>query len=128
MNAWLFGSFGALGLLLAAIGIYGVISYSVSRRTREMGIRLALGASPARLQWLVVGQTFAPVLTGMVAGLAASLALSRFVANLLYEVQPRDVPTYGLVCLVLCASALVAAYLPARRASAVDPIQTLHVQ
>lgn len=128
LNAWLFGSFGALGLLLAAIGIYGVISYSVARRTREMGIRLALGASPGRLRWFVIAQTFMPVLAGLAAGVAASLALSRFVASLLYEVQPRDVPTYAFVCLVLCGTALAAAYLPARRASEVDPMTALHAE
>lgn len=125
LNAWLFGSFGALGLLLAATGIYGVISYAVARRTREMGVRLALGATPARVRRLVIGQTMVPVALGLASGFAASLALSRYLASLLYEVTPRDTATYLVAGVILLAAALAAAYVPARRASRVDPMLAL---
>jgi predicted permease len=128
LNAWLFGSFGVLGLLLAATGIYGVISYAVAQRTREMGVRLALGARPGQLMRLVVTQLSAPVLTGLGVGLAVSVGLSRYVASLLYEVPPRHAPTYILACAVLLGSALAAAYLPARRASRVDPMIALRAE
>ncbi len=128
LNAWLFGSFGVMGLLLAATGIYGVISYAVAQRTRELGVRLALGASPSRVRRLVVRQSVVPVAAGLVAGLGASLALSRYVASLLYEVAPRDLTTYVIVSAVLGASGLLAAYLPARRASRIDPMIALRAE
>ena len=128
LNAWLFGSFGVLGLLLAATGIYGVISYAVARRTREMGVRLALGATPARVRRLVIGQTLVPVAVGLAAGFAASLALSRYIASLLYEVTARDMTTYLIAGVILLAAALAAAYLPARRASQVDPMLALRAE
>ena len=90
LNAWLFGAFGVLGLLLTAIGIGGVISYAVARRTREIGVRLALGATPSQVRGLVVRTSLAPVAAGLVAGLAVALGLSRYAASLLYEVTPRD--------------------------------------
>ena len=128
LNAWLFGSFGVLGLLLAATGIYGVISYAVARRTREMGVRLALGATPARVRRLVIGQTLVPVTMGLAAGFAASLALGRYVASLLYEVTARDITTYLVAGAILLIAALAAAYLPARRASRVDPMLALRAE
>ena len=128
LNAWLFGSFGVLGLLLAATGIYGVISYAVARRTREMGVRLALGATPARVRRLVIGQTLVPVATGLAVGFGVALALSRYVASLLYEVTARDVTTYLVAGAILLAAALAAAYLPARRASQVDPMLALRAE
>jgi predicted permease len=128
LNAWLFGSFGVLGLLLAATGIYGVISYAVARRTREMGVRLALGATPARVRRLVIGQTLVPVTIGLALGFAASLALSRYVASLLYEVTARDTVTYLVAGAILLTAALAAAYLPARRASTVDPMLALRAE
>ncbi len=128
LNAWLFGSFGVLGLLLAATGIYGVISYAVARRTREMGVRLALGATPSRVRRLVIGQTMVPVAVGLAAGFGASLALSRYLSSLLYEVTPRDTVTYLAAGVILLAAALAAAYLPARRASRVDPMLALRAE
>jgi putative ABC transport system permease protein len=125
LNAWLFGSFGLLGLLLAATGIYGVISYAVAQRMREMGVRLALGARPGQLKQLVITQMSIPVLTGLAAGLAISGGLSRYISSLLYETSARDLPTYAVVCAVLVSAALAAAYLPARRASQVDPMIAL---
>jgi len=128
LNAWIFGSFGAVGLLLAAIGIGSVVSYSVARRTREMGLRIALGARPADVRLLVVRESMVPVVIGLAAGIAASLALGRFVTGLLFEIEPRDVSTYLLVCVVLAASALAAALLPARRAARVNPIVALRAE
>jgi putative ABC transport system permease protein len=128
LNAWLFGSFGVLGLLLASIGIASVVSYSVARRTREMGLRIALGARPGDVRALVVRESMAPVLAGLVLGIAASLTLSRFVESLLFAVEPRDVWTYAGVCLVLVTAAIVAAGLPARRASRVDPLIALRAE
>ena len=128
LNAWLFGSFGVLGLLLASIGIASVVSYSVARRTREMGLRIALGARPGDVRALVVRESMAPVLAGLVLGIAASLTLSRFVESLLFGVQPRDLWTYAGVCLVLVGTAIIAAGLPARRASRVDPLIALRAE
>jgi putative ABC transport system permease protein len=125
LNAWLFGSFGVLGLLLAAIGIGSVVSYSVARRTREMGVRLALGARPFDVQRLVVQESMKPVLAGLTAGVGAALMLSRLVATLLFEVQPRDVATYVGVCVLLATAAVIAAVLPARRAARVNPLVAL---
>jgi predicted permease len=125
LNTFLFGSFGVVGLLLTAIGIASVISYSVARRTREIGVRLALGATPSIVRRLVVADSLSPVFAGMIAGLAVALGLSRFLASLLYEVTPRDGWTYTTVCLVLASTALAAAYLPARRAARIDPMLAL---
>jgi predicted permease len=125
LNAWLFGSFGVLGLLLAAIGIGSVVSYSVARRTREIGVRMALGAQPADVRRLVVREAMIPVIGGLVAGVGAALALGRFVESLLFDIQPRDAWTYLIVCLMLTLAAFVAAILPARRAARVDPLIAL---
>lgn len=128
LHAYLFGAFGLVALLLAGIGIYSVIAYGVAQRTREIGVRLALGDSPAGVRRLIIAQSFVPVCAGLVAGLAAALGLSRFLATLLYEVQPRDMTTYAVVYVALCATALAAAYIPARRASRVDPIVALRAE
>jgi putative ABC transport system permease protein len=119
--ALLTGSFAALALLLAAVGIYGVVSYSVTRRTSEIGIRLALGADPSHILRLVVGRGLALAGGGIVLGLVVALALSRLVSALLFQVSPMDPPTFSLTPVLLAATALVACYLPARRAMGVDP-------
>jgi predicted permease len=128
LNAWLFGSFGVVGLLLAVVGIGSVVSYSVSRRTREMGLRLALGARPQDVGLLVVRESMVPVLAGLIVGLGAAMALSRFVDAFLFEVAPRDVWTYVIVCVVLAVAAALAAVLPARRAARVDPLVALRAE
>jgi putative ABC transport system permease protein len=124
----LLGLFGGLALLLAAVGIYGVISYAVSLRTREMGIRLALGAQPSDLLGMVLRQGLALVGAGLAIGAVASFGLTQFMASLLYEVRPTDLATSVIVAIVLACVALAAAYLPARRAMRIDPIVALRYE
>ncbi len=123
--ATLSGFFGGLALLLTALGLYGVITYSVQRRTREIGIRLSLGARGEAVVWMVLRDSLVPVAVGAVAGLLASLWLSRFVARQLFGVAPVDAATMAAAAVFLALIAAVAAYLPARRASRVDPMIAL---
>ncbi|MGA2150104.1 MAG: ABC transporter permease [Bryobacteraceae bacterium] len=120
--------FAAAALLLAAVGIYGVMSYAVTRRVHELGIRAALGASRGELVGLVLRQGMKLAAIGMAAGLAAALALTRFMANLLYGVRPADPLTLLAVTLLLGAIALLACYIPARRATVVDPVIALRCE
>jgi predicted permease len=117
--------FGLLALLLACIGLYGVMAYDVARRTREIGVRMALGASARRVVWMTLGETLRLAGIGVVIGLGASLAATRWVKSLLFGLQPHDPLTIGLAVLVLLAVAAVAGYLPARRAARVDPMVAL---
>ena len=117
--------FGSLALVLAAIGIYGVLSYSVGRRTREIGVRVALGASRGDVARLVLREGLLMTTAGVVLGLAAALVLSRFMESVLFEVKPADPATYALVAAILIAVAVVATLVPARRATAVDPLVAL---
>jgi putative ABC transport system permease protein len=110
------------------IGIYGVMAYSVSQRTRELGIRMALGASRADVLRLVVVQAARLTLVGVVTGLAASIAASRLIASLLYGVSPTDIVTFVAVPVLLAASALAASYLPALRATRIDPMVALRYE
>jgi predicted permease len=121
-------AFGVLALVLAAIGIYGVLSYSVSRRTREIGIRVALGATQREVSRLVIREGLAMTGIGVAIGLGAALILSRFLRSLLYEVRPADPLTYVAVAVTLMTVALLATWRPARRASAVDPITALRTE
>ncbi|HUE02957.1 MAG TPA: ABC transporter permease [Bryobacteraceae bacterium] len=121
----LLGIFAAIALLLAAAGIYGVMNYAVARRTREIGIRMSLGANRAAVLLMVFQQAIAQTLAGAVAGMAGALALGRLMAKMLYGVQPADPLTFGCVALVLALAALPATYVPARRASRIDPVVAL---
>ena len=120
--------FSALALALAAIGIVGVVGHSVAQRTHEIGIRMALGAGKMDVLRLMVNSNMAWVLVGLVAGLAGSAGLTRLMAGLLYDVRPLDPLVLGGVSLLLTAVALLASYLPARRAAKIDPIQALRCE
>ncbi len=121
----LLGIFGGLALLLAAVGLYGVMSYSVSQSTRELGLRMALGAAPSDLLWLVFSHGFALTAGGVILGAAASLALTRLMANLLYQVSPHDPVAFGAAFLVMAIASWAACFVPAWRATRIDPIRAL---
>jgi predicted permease len=122
------GIAGAMALVLGIIGIYGVISYAVSQRTREIGIRLALGAEKSRLGWMFVRSALVLTGIGMAIGLTAAAGLTRLMSSLLFGVSPMDPLTYVSVLIILAASAVLASYLPARRATAVDPVEALRAE
>jgi putative ABC transport system permease protein len=124
-NMLLLGVFAGVALVLAAIGIYGVIAYSVAQRTREIGIRMALGAQRADMLGMILRQSLTLVIVGLVIGLVASFAATRLLKSLLYGVGAADVGTYALVVVVLGGAAFLASYIPARRAMRVDPMVAL---
>jgi putative ABC transport system permease protein len=117
--------FAALALLLAAVGIYGVVSYGVSRRTQEIGIRLTLGAQPGDVSRMIVREGLFLALAGTAIGLAIAFVNSRWIESFFFEVKPSDPPTYIVVSVLLLATALAACLIPARRASRVDPMVAL---
>jgi putative ABC transport system permease protein len=120
--------FAGAALLLAAVGIYGVIAYSVTQRTQEIGIRMALGAQRGDVLRMVVGQAALLSAAGIACGAGAALGLTRLMVGLLYEVRPADPLTFGAVAVVLAAVALLASYVPARRATRVDPVIALRAE
>ena len=122
------GMFAALGLLLAALGIYGVQAYSVSQRTNEIGLRMALGAQSRDVLKLIMKQGMRLAVVGMVIGLIASFALTRVIKSLLFNVSATDVLTFIVVSLVFTSVALLACWIPARRATKVDPLVALRYE
>jgi len=124
-NLLLLASFAGLALVLAAVGIYGVLSYTVRRRVREIGIRMALGASHSDVLKMVVSDGMKPILIGVVMGLAAAFALSRLVASLVFGVHPTDPLTFSAVAVILITVGVLANIVPAYRATRIEPVRTL---
>ena len=127
-NMMLLGSFAGVAMLLAAIGIYGVIAYTVAQRTKEIGIRMALGAQKIDMLTMIMRQSFAVIGIGLAAGILSALAITRLMSSLLYGVSAHDLSIYAIVTIVLSGAALIAAYFPARRAMAVDPMVALRYE
>jgi len=127
-NALLLGLFASLALVLAMIGVFGVINYSVAQRTHELGIRLALGAQPRDVFKLIVGHGLILAVVGVVIGAVGAFALTRIIAGLLFGVSPTDVTTFVFVSILVTVVAMLACYLPARRATRVDPLEALRYE
>jgi putative ABC transport system permease protein len=127
-NTALLSVFGGLALLLAVSGIYGVLSYAISRRTAEIGLRVALGASSSQILKMAMNEGMKPVLAGVALGIGGALALSRYLAALLFGITPSDLATYCAVSLLLIATALCACYVPGRRAMNTDPATALRIE
>jgi putative ABC transport system permease protein len=128
LGATLLAIFGGMALFLASIGLYAVMSYSVSQSTRELGMRMALGAGASDLLRLVISRGLRLTIAGIVIGAVAALFLTRLMGNLLYKVSPRDPIAFGAALIILTAVALAACFLPARRATRIDPVQALREQ
>jgi len=127
-NMMLLGCFAGVAMILAAIGIYGVIAYTVAQRTKEIGIRMALGAQKIDMLTMILRQSFTVIGIGLVVGLFGALGVTRLMSSLLYGVSANDLSIYAVVTIVLSGAALVATYFPARRAMAVDPIVALRYE
>jgi ABC-type antimicrobial peptide transport system permease subunit len=125
VTAVLSAFFAALALLLASIGLYGLMSYAVTRRTRELGIRVALGAQRENVLWIVLRETLILSAIGLAIGIPCAIAACRLIASMLFGLTASDVPTIVAVSAILLAVALFAGYLPARRASSIDPLVAL---
>lgn len=123
--AWLLGLFGVIGLSLGALGIYGVLAFSVAQRRKEIGVRIALGASPGEVMRMILRQGLGLAAGGVVAGVIGARLLARTMQGLLFEIQPNDITTFVQVIVVLLGAAALASWLPARRALRIDPISAL---
>jgi len=119
---------GSMALVLGIVGVYGVISYGVAQRSREVGIRIALGARSSEVRRMFVRQGLSMTLLGIAVGLAAAFALSQWMSSLLFGVSPKDPVTYAAVSIVLIIATAVACYMPARRATRVDPMESLRAE
>jgi predicted permease len=125
---WMFATFGGLAVVLASVGVYGVLAYSVSQRTHELGVRLALGASPATLRKMILAHGLRLAGFGIALGLVGAVAITRVIGSLLYDVTPTDPVSFGAVTAVLVTIAGLASYLPARKATRVDPLSSLRAE
>jgi ABC-type lipoprotein release transport system permease subunit len=125
LNLYLLALFGALALVLAAVGIYGVLAFTITRREHEIGVHLALGAHPRQILRLVVWQGMRPVLFGIAIGVGAAVALTRLLSSLLFQISATDPVTFAAMAVLLVLIALGACYIPARRAMRVDPLVAL---
>lgn len=125
---WLMMAFAGVALVVAMIGIYGTFWSSVNQRTREIGVRMALGGSPAHVLRMILSESTRLVVIGLLVGISLSLAGTRVLASLLYEISPHDGVTFAAVIALLAAAAIVATYLLARRAAAIDPVEALRTQ
>ena len=124
-SAWLAASFASIALVLGIVGLYGVVAYSVSHRTREIGVRMALGARPGSVYRLIFGEVSRLIAAGTVLGIGGSLSAARLIRGLFYEMKPWDIQTVTIVSTVLILSSLLASYIPARRAASVSPVDAL---
>jgi len=127
-SAWLVGGFATVALMLSVVGLYGIIAYSVSQRTREIGVRMALGAQPGSVLQLILKEAGRLTAGGLVLGIVCSLAAAALMSKLLFGVRSWDMPTLAAVAVLLSVAALLASYIPARRASKVDPIVALRYE
>jgi ABC-type antimicrobial peptide transport system permease subunit len=128
LNLWLIGSFGAITLILAAAGLYGVVSYTVAQRTREVGIRMALGARGGDVVTLMLGYGATRATLGIALGLSVAVVATRVLSNMLVGIRADDPITYSMVALVLAVTALAASWIPARRAARVDPMVAIRAE
>jgi predicted lysophospholipase L1 biosynthesis ABC-type transport system permease subunit len=126
--AWLLGLFGTLGLTLGALGIFGVLAFAVSQRRREIGVRVALGASPRSVLWLILAQGMLLAVCGVLIGVAGAALLTRSMESVLFGIEPWDPWTFVQVVVALLAAAALASWLPARRAVAIDPVTALRAE
>ena len=127
-NMFLLGVFAGLAVFLAMIGIYGVLAYAVAQETHDIGVRMALGAGRGEVLQMVLRNALRLVLPGMAVGLVGALVLTRFLSSLLFGIRPNDPATFAAVSVLLAAVALLASYVPARRATKVDPIVALRYE
>jgi ABC-type antimicrobial peptide transport system permease subunit len=128
MRAWLLALFAGVALVLAAVGVYGVVGYLVGLRTQEIAVRLALGARQSSVLTLMLWEGLRPITLGLIAGVAISLAATRLVSSMLFNTSPTDIATYAIVILMLVATGCAAVLVPARRASRVDPAAALRAE
>jgi macrolide transport system ATP-binding/permease protein len=126
--AWLVGGFAVLALLLGVIGLYGVIAYSVSQRTREIGVRMALGAQRGTVYQLILREAGLLTALGITAGILCALGASTLLSGLLFQIRSWDISTLVLVAIVLGAAALIASFIPARRAASINPVEALRAE
>src|SRR2546421_5552191 len=128
LNLMLLSIFAGIAFVLAIVGIYGVMSYAVTQRTHEIGIRIAIGAQPRDVFRMILGQGMLLTTAGLIAGLLGAFALTRLMTTMLFGVKPTDPATFAVVALMLTVVALVACYIPGRRATKIDPVDSLRYE